>query len=430
MEGHLPANGKLHEPTRSASANTAKPDHPNDQSRKVAAIYEACDAHDFRALTRLAVSSCGLVHDTARQRAWPILLGSDQTGLSDASASKPQHWESLPEHKDERQVQLDVDRAFIYYPSSESPVTAHLALAYSTPPDISPKELDRRKDQLSALITSTLRCHPHLNYFQGYHDIAQVFLLVLGPTLSPPALARLSLLRIRDFMLPSLQPSLAHLLLLPPLLCTAEPRLHNYISHSQPFFALAATLTLYAHDIQEYSDIARLFDALLAREPVFSIYLFAQTVLLRKDELFDIGPDEPEMLHAVLSKLPHPLDLEALLDDATSLFERFPPESLRPWRRLSSASVLKTARHPEQAAAQKIEEGERLLEVQEKQLRREEILRAAQAQLWKYRRPAVTAGLTVLVGILSWWIRKNDGVANGLLAALTRRLNALWVSVT
>lgn len=77
-------------------------------------------------------------------------------------------------------------------------------------------------------------------------------------------------------MLPSMSPALGHLHLLYPLLYAADPKLCDHISRTQPFFALAATLTLYAHDIQEYSDIARLFDVLLAMDPVFPVYLFAE----------------------------------------------------------------------------------------------------------------------------------------------------------
>lgn len=111
---------------------------------------------------------------------------------------------------------------------------------------------------------------------QGFHDICQVFLLVLGPKLAVPAVEHISLLRIRDFMLPSLSPALDHLHLLYPLLYAADSKLCGHISRTQPFFALAATLTLYAHDIQEYSDIARLFDVLLAKDPIFPVYLFAE----------------------------------------------------------------------------------------------------------------------------------------------------------
>jgi TBC1 domain family member 20 len=64
------------------------------------------------------------------------------------------------------------------------------------------KRIDARKHELSHVITATLRAHPMLHYFQGYHDIVQVVLLVLGAEAAIPAVARLSLLRIRDVSLP------------------------------------------------------------------------------------------------------------------------------------------------------------------------------------------------------------------------------------
>jgi len=126
------------------------------------------------------------------------------------------------------------------------------------------------------VITEVLRRHPTLCYFQGYHDIVQVLLLVLGANAAPPAAARLSLLRIRDFMLPTMSGTLSHLQLLPAILRAADAELFEHLSQTAPFyFALPATLTLYAHDIQEYGDIARLFDFLLASEAVVSVYLYA-----------------------------------------------------------------------------------------------------------------------------------------------------------
>jgi len=106
-----------------------------------------------------------------------------------------------------------------------------------------------------------------------------VLLLVLGRPLAAPALRRLSLLRIRDFMLPTLGAALAHLRLLPPLLRAADPTLERHLAGTQPFFALAATLTLYAHDVREYADIARLYDFVLAQPAVMPVYLFASVRL-------------------------------------------------------------------------------------------------------------------------------------------------------
>src|SRR5436190_20025934 len=104
-----------------------------------------------------------------------------------------------------------------------------------------------------------------LCYFQVYHDIVQVLLLVLGEHAAPAAVARISLFRIRDYMLPSLSPALKHLQLLPAILNASDVKLGRRLSVTKPFFALAATLTLYAHDIQEYGDIARLYDFILSQ---------------------------------------------------------------------------------------------------------------------------------------------------------------------
>lgn len=144
----------------------------------------------------------------------------------------------------------------------------------------SEKQIDGRKQELSDLITGLLRRHPCLHYFQGFHDIAQVLLLVLGADQAAPLLARLSLLRIRDYMLPTFSASESHVQLLPAIVYATDPKLCQHLARLRPYFAIAATLTLYAHDIEEYGGISRLFDFLLAHEAVISVYMYA-TVSLR-----------------------------------------------------------------------------------------------------------------------------------------------------
>lgn len=246
-----------------------------------------------------------------------------------------------------------------------------------------------------------------LSYFQGYHDIVQVLLLVLGEQHAAPAVAEVSLFRIRDYMLPSLSPATKHLQLIPAIIEKADPALRRHISQTQPFFALAATLTLYAHDIQEYSDIARLFDYVLAREPIVSIYLFAAIALSRRKELLEISVDEPEMIHFTLSKLPYPLDLDGLILSAEEIFHDYPPESLPSgvWKRIPGHSVLKTSRNPFQSHS--TEEALELLERQTRHLRNEERRRKALGFLWKHRRTIGSVAVTVFVGAVSIWIRRK-----------------------
>ncbi|PMD23188.1 hypothetical protein NA56DRAFT_687535 [Hyaloscypha hepaticicola] len=367
---------------------------------KVASILDACKCRDITTLRTLATSDGGLVSDEVRRQAWPLLLGY---GGSQLEKEGLDGWKALPRHRDEDQVRLDVDRSFIYYPNDQSS-----------------EDLDRRKEELSDLITAVIRNQPYLCYFQGYHDICQVFLLVLEPRSRAAAVARLSTLRIRDFMLPTLAPALAQLRLIPAILHAVDPKLCAHLSLTQPFFALSGTLTMYAHDIQEYGEIARLFDVLLAREAVFSVYMFAQIVLQRSDELFETPADEPEMLHSILSKLPKPLDIEKLIANTVDLFEKHPPERLRSWRSISSFSVLKTARWQDQTISQSLDEGEMYFKKQVKELQWAEQRDKALKVAWKYRRPAGAFGAAVLVGLLSIYLRRSSG-PSGIFGALWRQ---------
>lgn len=393
------------------------------QNLKGDAIRQACLDRDIDRLIRLTETSGGLLDDSLRQAACkhcmplvissstnadekgPILLGCEQP-LSTADTSDTS-WKALPRHRDEDQVQLDVNRAFVYYPNGN--VFVSLPPPNNADPriDETEKEINTKKAKLFDLIVQVLRQHPMLCYFQGYHDIVQVLLLVLGERAASVAVARISLLRIRDYMLPSLSPALKHLQVLPAILERADPHLAAHLASTRPFFALAATLTLYAHDIQEYSDIARLFDFILAHEPVMAIYTFAAIIISRRSELLGIPVDEPEMLHFTLSKLPQPLDLEELISSTLGLFQRHPPEHLPrfTWWKICSNSVLKTSRSLDDK--QSLEHGEALFHSQARRLQREELQQKVLVLAWKYRWSAGSVAAAVLVGAASLWLRRS-----------------------
>ncbi|KAK8207150.1 TBC domain-containing protein [Phyllosticta capitalensis] len=379
-----------------ASATPPQSPPPNVQPEvnpKVALILRACRDADLDQVRAFATEQGGLLHDDVRREAWPLLLGSSSSSTIDDDAAD---WTALPPHRDEQQVKLDVNRSFVYYPNDQTD-----------------DQISLRKDELFSVISHVLRRHPLLCYFQGYHDIVQVFLLVLGPSLAVPAITRLSLLRIRDFMLPSLDAAIAHLNLLPAIIYSVDPQLCRHLRPTQPFFALAATITMYAHDIQSYGDIARLFDFLLSREAVFSVYLFAAIILARRAELMAIPADEPEILHFTLSKLPSPLDLESLIAESDALFARSPPEKLPfyAWGNVSQYSVLKTTRDPHDLATQSLAAAEEMFELHEAQIRRakavQELARGIKRGLYRYRKPASGLGLAVAVGVLAWWLGRN-----------------------
>ncbi|MCJ1282156.1 hypothetical protein MMC26_001479 [Xylographa opegraphella] len=375
-------------------SHSARPEcsttHASPRTKVTDYIRTCSTTNNLSAIAALASARGGLLDDRVRCVAWPKLLGSD--GPPPDSAKVLLDWRFLPKHKDEDQVKLDVNRSFIYYPKDESE-----------------QQLDRRKADLSDVITEVLRRHPALCYFQGFHDIVQVILLVLGKELAVPAVTHLALLRIRDFMLPSLTPSLVHLGLLPAILYSVDAKLCQHLSGTQPFFALAATLTLYAHEIEDYGAIARLFDFLLAEDAVVSVYVFAIIILSRREELFEIPADEPEMLHFTLSKLPKPLDVEDMIARAKTLVFEHPPERLpfRAWKKISAYSVLKTTRGL--SKPQPLTEGEAFFAKQVTQLERALLRQKIRLAIWKYRKPAGGVGIALLIGLVSIWIQ-NGGV--------------------
>ncbi|CDM26545.1 hypothetical protein DTO013E5_4731 [Penicillium roqueforti] len=385
------------EPGHPSSEDTSASEEPSNnfeldttakqmaRAEKAKAIRKACAARDVEALAVHATSEGGLLEDDLRQIAWPILLRcDDQIRQFDTAPST-----ELLRHADEEQVELDVNRSFVYYPKAPE------------------EEMLKKKEQLSKLITQVLREYPMLCYFQGYHDIVQVLLLVLGEKQAVPAVAQISLFRIRDYMLPSLSPAVKHLHLIPAIIETTDPELRRHLDNIEPFFALAATLTLYAHDIQEYSNISRVFDFVLSREPVVAIYLFAAMILSRKKELLAIPVYEPEMLHFTLSKLPCPLDLDGHILHAARLFDDHPPESLPfgAWKHIPWCSVLKTSRDPHRKCTP--EDAMYFFEKQSQQIRAEERRKRAMDFLWSHRRSVGSVLLAILVGTASFYIRKK-----------------------
>ncbi|KAH7084460.1 hypothetical protein FB567DRAFT_529048 [Paraphoma chrysanthemicola] len=218
-------------------------------------------------------------------------------------------------------------------------------------------------------------------------------------------------------MLSTLDPAISQLELLRPIFRAADPELYEHLPKSQPSFALAGTITMFAHNIQDYKDITRLFDFFLARDAVMPIYLFAAAVLSRREELLEIDQEDEDILYVMLGKLPQPFDVEFHIARTLELYERLPPASLRSWEwwRISTSSVLKTFVTVPELHRLTLEDGETLFQLQEKDVRRQQALRHAaknmlyvRRQLWFYRRYGYI-GVAVLVGAYALWLGRNGG---------------------
>lgn len=223
-------------------------------------------------------------------------------------------------------------------------------------------------------------------------------------------------------MLSSLEPAIAQLELLRPLLRHADPLLYEHLPKSSATFALAGTITMFAHNITEYKDITRLFDFFLARHAIMPLYFFAAVVLSRREELLGIDKEDEDILHVVLSKLPQPFDIEFHIARSLELYERLPPGSLSSWEwwRISSSSVLKTSATLSDMQRLTLEQGERYFAQQEKEVRRQQhlnkalqqttrVLKHVQLRLWYYHRFGAF-GLAIIAGTYAVWLGRNGGL--------------------
>lgn len=208
-------------------------------------------------------------------------------------------------HKDEDQVALDVRRSFIWL--GDTPVRA------------------ARRSELAYVINGVLRRHPCLRYYQGYHDVVSVLLLVfIPPTLHHEqgeaagtdaleavvsAASRISLHVLRDVMTENMTPTMGHLKVMRNVVRLHDPTLSRRIelASALPYFALPWLLSLFAHDV-EVELSCRMFDYILLRGPMALLYVCAALVEhLGKGTTPEIDKEEGEdaaELHQRLSQLP------------------------------------------------------------------------------------------------------------------------------
>lgn len=142
------------------------------------------------------------------------------------------------------------------------------------------------------------------------------------------------------------------------------------------------------------------------------------------------------MLHATLSKLPKPLDIDHLVQKAVDLFNHHPPEKLPgvAWWRVSSNSVLKTTRNLGSLQNQTLADGIRFFQKEATEIRRKDALLQAQKQMrgmfLRYRRPVTWTGAAVAFALLALLLRSDAAVSYAsFLSPLSSQMYRLVVDV-
>ena len=159
------------------------------------------------------------------------------------------------------------------------------------PPGIDEADRPQLQDQLTRLIVRVLAARPGLHYYQGYHDVAITFLLVVGENVGYQIMERLSDTHLKQFMTSNMESTMGLLQLMYPIIRRSSPALHQHLVKAElgTIFALPWLITWFGHVLPNYSDVVRLYDFFLAGPPLMPVYLATAIVLHRENEILNAG---------------------------------------------------------------------------------------------------------------------------------------------
>lgn len=258
-----------------------------------------------------SIESSEIGHDTAQS---PI----SKLKNTDSAKLLLQQLESidLPKHRDEGQVKLDIQRLATILSQLSSVLVSGIDVASSASAYaklLSQADIDASKKHLLNLIVRVLRKYPVLNYYQGYHDVASVILVVcychetqsVDEELAFRILESLTILHLRDFLVKDVDLSLNHLRLIPKVLELAEPTMFDILKRTNSLFVLSngecydynffqglsSILTVFSHDLVNVKHTLLIWDFMLGYNSVLAnVYVYVASLIHFKDRiLYDMG---------------------------------------------------------------------------------------------------------------------------------------------
>ncbi|KAN0040738.1 hypothetical protein ACTFIV_003274 [Dictyostelium citrinum] len=253
---------------------------------------------DIDGLKRCAIEELGFVNKVLRKRIWPLLLNIDTNNIIN-------HSDKIINHKDTDQVTKDVERSMWRFTKGNSQLR------------------NRKKPELTRIVNAVLSIHPQLYYFQGYHEIASVLLLITDESLAFAMLERLSIYHFNDCMLPNFAEVLKVLNLIFPLISMVDQQ-----SQVQPMFAISWILTWFSHNLDELDSAARVYDYLLSAHPMASIYLSVGVITSQRETLLSLDCSF-DSIHAFFTRNLPELDFDKIIKQTVSLLEKIPPSKLQ-----------------------------------------------------------------------------------------------------
>lgn len=365
----------------------AVPENKEETAKRLeieAALEHNRKSADLELWKRFALSDYGLVNDDLRRKIWPLLVSVDPDDVEPVPSI-----DDLKTHVEYNQVILDVNRSLKRFPPG-IPYEQRIAL----------------QDQLTVLIMRVITKYPHLRYYQGYHDVAITFLLVVGEDVAFHVMEVLSTNHLVECMQETMEPTNRRLKYLYPLIQFENAALCNYLEKSYvgTLFALPWFLTWFGHSLNQYRDVVRLYDYFLAVPHLMPIYVTAAIVLYREADIFQVECDMGA-LHCLLSQLPDDLPFEYLLVKANELYAKYPPETLEEAVDVMLAKEQEQRRVEEEQRKKRQAEIQRRRQLAAKRVNQVNFLQKMFPHAMMYRRSIFVTTVSIVVGICAYYYR-------------------------
>jgi hypothetical protein len=322
--------------TQSAAAAAAAHVTPEQQQQDVIAQRLAA-RHAKKAAAAAAAAACFQSQDVSQierdcvRCTWHLLTGNQRTQRLQMEHKRNRKVSRLIQRKQNRLANL-INWTLVqsYQLTAQQQQEQEQQTTYQTTTTM--VHTGKRGDVTDANKDKDEKQEEKLHYYQGYHDVACIFLSTLGgtssgripgipgtPPLSVPAAAsgldlpsavllQVSQSHFRDCMRPNFKElQTAMRLALMPLIAVTDPDVHAHLydCDMQPFFCLSWILTWFAHDIRDTAAVKRLFDVFLVSHPLMPMYMSVAMVIhpLNRREILATESDFADV-HQTLTGLP------------------------------------------------------------------------------------------------------------------------------
>ncbi|UCS22563.1 uncharacterized protein HLK63_K12177 [Nakaseomyces glabratus] len=279
---------------------------------KIELLDNTISKKDIDVLRALGYTEFGYARHNLRRKAWHIILRSQYVAEHN---DKIQSTAKTVTHKDEKQIELDVNRSFNNLKNGSQ--RAYL------------------RKVLQKLLIRFFRSNSELSYYQGFHDVISVFILVFlnydDDNTGEHVIYKVenieslfycveafSLLYLRDFLMPTLDFSIDQLKVIQNYILNKDEELYEKMQLDviHPLYAISSVLTVFAHELKPTVDdqsheIFEVFDMIISSQSMFlPLNIYATLFLQFKSDIittYEVNienfENEADLIHCVIQQV-------------------------------------------------------------------------------------------------------------------------------